>query len=269
LSENSKSSIKNERFERLKKSGVDEEGLRGRGGEGNAARSAGDEGAEGIDGDAEPSGIGGREAIDKVEENIGVTRDGIKDVAAMQENGVALGAGKDVVEIAAQKLNLFVAQQHGSPSFRTLKMVRDSERFVEERIILSRRNSLPLLVDGNDGEREAEAEGGVDADFDGIDAVFLELEAAEDMHVRRVSVERGEGKLHFTLRDGIFVIGIEDERVLNEVPHPAAPSGPEAELEKTNRHDRRGNHPDDADQCLLSACLLAHILAEDTRLEIG
>jgi len=190
-------------------------------------------------------------------------------MAAMQENGVALGAGEDVVEIPAQKLNLFVAQQHGSPSFRTWKMVRDSERFVEERIILSLRNSLPLLVDGNDGEREAKAEGGVDADFDGIDAVFLELETAEDMDVGRVGVERREGKLYFTLRDGIFVIGIEDERVLNEVSHPATPPGPKAELEKTNRRDRCRNHPDDANQCLLSACLLAHILAKDTRLEIG
>jgi len=243
--------------------------LRRCGGEGNPAGATDNEGAEGIDRDAEPTGICRREAVDEVEENIGVARDGIEDMAAMQENGVALGAGEDVVEIPAQKLNLFVAQQHGSPSFRTWKMVRDSERFVEERIILSRRNSLPLLVDGNDRQREAKAEGGVDADFDGIDAVFLELETAEDMHVSRVGVERGEGKLHFALRDGILVIGIEDERVLNEVSHSAAPPGPKAELEKTNRRDRCGNHPDDANQCLLSASLLAHILAKDTRLEIG
>lgn len=149
-------------------------------------------------------------------------------------------------------------------------MVRDSERFVEERMAFFRAmESLSLLLDGNNREREAKAEGSVDADFDGIDAMFLELKTTEDVHIRRVSVERGKRKLHFTLSNGILVIGIEDERVLNKVPHPSTPARPQAKFEKADRHHGGRNHADDSDQRLLSACLLADVLAKNARLEIG
>jgi hypothetical protein len=57
--------------------------------------------------------------------------------------------------------------------------------------------------------------------------------------------------------------------LLREPTDATAPAGPEAEFEKAERQNWGGNHPDDADECLLAAGLLADILAKHAGLQIG
>ena len=124
-------------------------------------------------------------------------------------------------------------------------------------------------LDGDDGEREAEAEFAVDLDLDGVEAEAVELESAEDMDIGGVGVEGGEVEVHFAGGDGFLVFGSEDGGLLGEAAGAAAPAGPEAEFEKSERNGGSGDDADDADEGLLSASLLADILAEEAGLEVG
>jgi hypothetical protein len=124
-------------------------------------------------------------------------------------------------------------------------------------------------LDGDDGEGEAEAEFAVDFDLDSVDAEAGELESAEDMDIGGVGVEGGELELDLAGGDGLVILGVEDGGLLGEPAGAAAPAGPEAELEESERDGGRGNDADDADEGLLSAGLLTDILAEDTGLKVG
>ena len=124
-------------------------------------------------------------------------------------------------------------------------------------------------LDREDRQGETEAEFTINLDLDRVDALAGELDSSKDMDIRRVGVEGRELEFHFTSGDRFLVLRIQDRRLLRELPDSAAPAGPEAEFEKAERNRRSGNHADDADQRLLAASLLAHILAEDAGLEIG
>ena len=123
-------------------------------------------------------------------------------------------------------------------------------------------------MDGNNRQREAEAEFPVDLDFHSVDAEAGELDAAEDMHIRGMGVEGGEVESDLAGGDGFIVLGVEDRGLLRKFPDPTAPAGPEAEFKKTERDRRGGDDSDDADEGLLAAGFLPDILAKETRLKI-
>ena len=208
----------------------------------DATRPAGDHGAKNIRWNTEPSRVFRTQAVHQIEKNIGIAFEGILDLSTGELKRVAGRAGQDVIEIAAQEFELFVTEKHGC--------------------------SGSSLLDGNDRERKAEAELAIDPDLDRIDAVFLKLEPAKNVHVGRVSIQGRKRKLHLALGYRVFIIGIEDQRVLIELSDSAAPSSPQAKLEKPDRHHRGGNDSHNADEGLLPAGLLADVLAENAGLEV-
>lgn len=208
----------------------------------DATRPAGDHGPKNIRWNTEPSRVFRTKAVHQIEKNIGIAFEGILDLSPGELERVAGRAGENVIEIAAEEFELFVTEKHGC-------------------------SGSPLL-DRNDRERKAEAELAIDPDLDRIDAVFLKLEPAENVHVRRVSIQGRKGELNLALGNRILIIGIEDQRVLIELPDSAAPSSPQAKLEKPDRHHRGGNDSHNADEGLLPAGLLADVLAENAGLEV-
>jgi len=123
-------------------------------------------------------------------------------------------------------------------------------------------------MDLDHGQREAKAKLVIDPHFDGVDPVLLKLKATEDVNVCGMGVEGRKRELNFTLGNRVFVIGIQDQRVLTELADSPAPAGPETELEKSDRRHRGRDDTHDADERLLPAGFLANILAEHTGLEV-
>lgn len=124
-------------------------------------------------------------------------------------------------------------------------------------------------MDGDNRKREAEAKFAVQLDLDGVYAESVELDSAEDMDIGGVGVEGGQVELDLARGHGFVIVGVEDGGLLHEAAGAAAPAGPEAELEKSQRNRGCGDHADDADEGLLSAGLLADILAKHAGLKVG
>ena len=108
----------------------------------------------------------------------------------------------------------------------------------------------------------------VERNFHVVDAEGLDLHAAEEVHVRRASVDLAQLELDRSLGHR-GIIRIEKTGVLLELSDASAPARPEAQLEKADGHLRRGDRSDDSDQCLRTADFRAHIFAQHRRLQIG
>jgi hypothetical protein len=109
----------------------------------------------------------------------------------------------------------------------------------------------------------------IDFDLNRVNALAGELDSTEDMNIRGMGIESGEMKLNLACRDGFLVFGIQDGGMLDELADATTPSRPKTKLEKTEWDRRGGNHTDDANERLLAARLLPHILAQDAGLQIG
>jgi hypothetical protein len=121
----------------------------------------------------------------------------------------------------------------------------------------------------NNRQWEAEAEFAVDFDFHRINAGRWDLESTENMDICGMGIEGGELEFDLALRDGGILLWRKDGGLLRELTDAATPAGPEAELEKAERQNRGGDHPDYAHERLLATGLLANILAKHAGLQIG
>ena len=102
-----------------------------------------------------------------------------------------------------------------------------------------------------------------------IGAVFLELNAAEEVDVGGMCAEIRKSEGDLRLSNCLILFGIIDEALLDEIPAAAAPACPEAELEEADGQSGGGDRADHPDEGLLPADLGPDILAEDGCLKIG
>ena len=101
-----------------------------------------------------------------------------------------------------------------------------------------------------------------------VGSVFLELHASKEMDIRGMGIQIGQTEGNFSLGDGLVFLGIINEALLDEIAAPAAPTGPEAKLEKSDREGGRGNRPENTDKRLLSTEFGPHIFTENRGLEV-
>jgi len=102
-----------------------------------------------------------------------------------------------------------------------------------------------------------------------IGAVFLELNAAEEVYIGGVRAQIREAEGNLSLGNGLIFLGIIDEALLDEITAAAAPACPEAELEEADGQGGGRYSTDHPDESLLPADLGPDILTEDGCLQIG
>lgn len=121
----------------------------------------------------------------------------------------------------------------------------------------------------NHRKRDAHANFLIKEDLHMIGAIFLELNASEEMDVGGMGVEIAQTEGDFRLGDSLILLRIIDEALLDEVPATAAPACPEAEFKKTDWHVGCRDRADHSDECLLAAEFGPDILTEDGGLQVG
>jgi len=102
-----------------------------------------------------------------------------------------------------------------------------------------------------------------------VDAIFLHLQSTEGVDVGGVTFHFSQLKTDARLADHPFLVGSHDPGFLFKMSAAAAPTGPDTEFEKINRHLGSWHHIHHTDQGLHAIHFLTHVFAENAALAIG
>ena len=128
---------------------------------------------------------------------------------------------------------------------------------------------IALWFNLNNREGNSQANFVINQNLHMVGAVFLKLDAPEEMDIGGMGAQIAEAEGNFRLRNGLILFRIIDEAFLDEIAAAAAPTGPEAEFEETDRKGGGGNRAENADKSLLAADFCPDILAEEGGLQVG